>query len=226
MFTKIIVGACAAVALAGASHAAGTTQLAVDSSNLGWYNSTGAHWYDNDNTLTGMFDIEYRSFYEWTLPAFSGHVTGAHLEMALPYSLGVLQGTQTGAMFDVAEGLVPYLTLVDGAGHGTSIFADLGSGTSYGNFTISESDDFTTFRIDLDAAAVGALDAAKGGTFAMGMRNTSLGTADNYFLFSSTSTRGEQTLVLDVMPVPEAPSYATMLLGAAALLALASRRQA
>jgi hypothetical protein len=227
LYRKIIAGACAAAGLAaGASHAAGTTQLAVDASNLGWYNSTGAHLSYNNNTLTGMLGVEYRSFYEWTLPTFAGHVTGAHLEMALPYSLGVDQGTQTGAMFDVAASDLPYLTLTDGAGQGTLIFADLGSGTSYGTFTISEADAFTTFRIDLDAAAISALDAANGGTFALGMRNTTVDNTNNSFLFSSMSTAGEQTLVLDVTPVPEASSYATMLLGAATLLALARRRQA
>ena len=223
MWKKTLAAACAAM-MAAASHAA-NTQVTVDASQTGWYTASGLHESYNNNTLTGVFFEEYRSFFEWTLPSIGGHVTGAHLEMALPYSLGSDQGTQTGAMFDIAAANLPFLGADNGAGHGTSIFADLGTGTAYGNFTIRESDDLTIFHIDLDSAAVQAIDAANGGTFALGMRNTTPGITDNYFLFSSMSQAGRQTLVLDVTPVPEASPFATLALGVAALAVVARRRQ-
>lgn len=223
MLKKIMAGACAAL-LAASSHAA-DTQVSIDASRMGWYTASGVHESYNNNTLTGVFFEEYRSFFEWTLPSVTGHVTGAHLEMALPYSLGSDQGTQTGAMFDVAAANLPFLSADNGAGHGTSIFADLGTGTAYGNFVIRESDDLTIFSIDLNAAAVRAIDAANGGTFALGMRNTTPKITDNYFLFSSMSQAGEQTLVLDVTPVPEASPFATLALGVAALAVVARRRK-
>jgi hypothetical protein len=209
------------IALSCSLQSAFGTEIATEAADLGWYNSSGIHQSFNENTLTGQLGEEYRSFYLWHLPSFSGTVTSARIQLDLQYSLGSASlAPQTGRMFDVSAGSLDSLTLDDGGGLGGTIFDDLGSGSSYGDFVISSADDRTIFTVILNSNALSALGASAGQPFALGMRNVTESGLD-FFLFSSMSVRGSQKLFVDVTPttaVPE-PEAWLMMLGGLALLA-------
>ena len=199
--------------------------VTVDTRDLGWYRSDGHHDEFNENTFTGDLGLEYRSFYVWDLPTLTNPVTSARIDFDLQYSLGVWSTVpQTGRMFDVSTSSST-LTQTDGGGTGHAIFGDLGSGTSYGDFVISEADNLTLFSVQLNQAGLDAINSASGRPFSIGMSNVS--PYQQSFLFSSISFRGSQQLVLsmgNVAPVPEPQTWALMALGLGVLGATARRQ--
>lgn len=128
-------------------------------------------------------------------------------------------------MFDLQPSSVATLTQENGGGAGQSIFADLGEGDSYGSFTVPSWIGHPAqyvLSVELSAAAVNAINATEG-MFAMGIRNTTPSNTNHYFLFSSTSRRASQMLVLDVQPIPEPATNTLMLAGLVTVATLASR---
>jgi len=176
--------------------------ISINTFDLGWYKSGGAHTSGNVNTYTGSYynNQEYRSFYLWNLPNFEGKVVSATLMINLVYPLGTVGlKTQSGEMFDVSDSNLAYIRKTNGDGHGVDIWNDLGSGLSYGQFVIT-SQDSGWVSYDLNAAAISEINTSKGEVFAMGIDNTSVnGYGSGYFLFSSGSVRGKQYLVLETI---------------------------
>jgi hypothetical protein len=213
------IGAFAFAIMVAGSAKALDTELRLQANSLGWYNQSGVHQAFNPNTLTGFLaGTEYRSFYTWTVPAFEGRIASARVEFDVQFSLGVSGAdVQTGAVHDVAPSNVPLLPLDNGGSNGVGIFGDLGSGSEYGSFIIGPTDSLTVFRFALNTNAVEMLNQLSGGTFAIGMRNATPGNTSDYFLFSSGSFPGAQTLVLSISPIPEPSSVLLMALGAVAL---------
>jgi len=223
---KLPLAAMAAVIVGCLGQNAIANEISVNISILGWYTDTGHHDSSNVNTLTGyLTGTEYRSFYLWDLPAFTGTVTSARIEFALPYSLGVSSLSQMGKMFDVTNTSVATIANDDGAGQGLQIFSDLGSGLSYGDFVISDADSLTTFIVNLNQNALDAINASAGQAFAIGMQNVSpCNQCNDYFLFSSMSNQSSQILVLDSNVVPEPVTLALMVSGLG-LVGLSRRKQ-
>jgi hypothetical protein len=223
MIKKIAgIGLLAACAL---SMPASAATVALQTSDLGWYNVYGFHNSWNENTLTGKFgDDEYRSWYVWQLPSLSDAVVSARIEFDLPYSLGTDAWTpQLGRMFDISAASLSTIAQDNGGGFGQSIFDDLGSGAVYGDFTIAQSDNLTTFVVDVNAAGIAAINAASGDAFALGIRNVTPQYM-YYFLFSSGSFRASQRLVLETAPLPAVPEPETWALMAGGLALVGAAR--
>lgn len=206
-------------------NARAAVEVSSNTVDLGWYTSSGRHQSYNQNTLTGYSSEEYRSFYVWNVPQIDGRVTSARVDFYIEYSLGGSTIAQTGQMFDLTANSISTLTQEDGGGAGKSIFADLGDGNSYGSFTVPSwigSPVQYTLSVELGAAAIDAINAANG-TFAMGIKNTTPGNTNDYFIFSSMSVRAAQVLVLDIQPIPEPATNILMLLGFVAVVVAVSR---
>jgi hypothetical protein len=147
----------------------------LDAVDFGVYPHDGTHSPDPPVALyrTGNCEPcaeEWRSFFVFdlsvpgTTPAI---VTAASLRLdTLLYDSP--DDSETIEFFDVST---PIATLTSGAGNATdniAIFDDLGGGTSYGSRAYSEADENLVREIELDAAAVAAINAALGGSFAIG----------------------------------------------------------
>jgi hypothetical protein len=103
-------------------------------------------------------------------------------------------------------------------------FADLGSGTSYGNQTFSSADDGTFFTINLNSDFIAAAQLALGsGQIAVG---GSIDSGNSGFIFgwSGGIDMSDTMLVLDITPVPEPSTLALVSLGGLNLLLFRRRK--
>jgi len=223
-----------ALVLAGAVPvAAGAATITVDASASGAYNAAGARVSTTQNFLTGQFDrVERRSFFAFDLSGIAGTVTAAKLRLHNPELSAFIRGyvspdaNEALAFWDVATLAA---SLLDGSA-GVSGYADLGGGTLFGTRSVSAADNGTVIEIDLNAAALAALNAAAGGDFLIGGALTSLsGNADQYvFGFTMADFVPDHTrqLVLEVAPAVVVPAPSSLLLAGSGLVLLGLARRA
>jgi hypothetical protein len=170
---------------------ASVTLNAVDQ---GWWDSTGAHSSTNKNYLTGLSSTDHRSYYVFDLTAVSQAIAAAQLNLFNPTNgYSSPDPTETLGIFDVSTPL----TALQATGSGqTAIYNDLGSGTSYGSQTVSAASNGQLIAIPLNAAAVSALNAARGTRTAVGGALTSISGTANQFVFGFTNGTETKQLVL------------------------------
>jgi hypothetical protein len=169
---------------------AGAAGVTLDATDHGWYDDTGFHDTIEPNYFTGYCpasacgtDREYRSFHVFDLSSVTDTVLGAVFR---PYEPSdppdVADGwfsddaSETLAAFDVTT---PVATVTAGGSGLTAIFADLGSGTSFGSVVTTMADNGSSLSVPLNAAGVAAINAAAGGSFALGGALTSLTSLTN-----------------------------------------------
>ena len=160
------LGATTVLPSSGA-RADSATPVSVTAANAGWFDAIGFH--DGASTnyytgATGQADFHggrVRSFFVFDLSGVSGQVVSAQLS-ARSYS-----GTGAPAMlslYDVSTTPAALATTADAA---TQIFDDLGSGTVLGSAAVTDPT-AATITVPLSVDGVSALQAALGGTFALG----------------------------------------------------------
>ena len=208
---KIIIIILAGI-LAGAGTAWGEilifdtsdSQFDAGVDNQGYWSDTLSNYDENDNYAIGINPLGdlSRNFFTFDLSSLTFPVISATLELTRFNYLSSAD-SETFGLFDVSTDAV---TLNNNVGTSESIYNDLGSGISYGQFEIL-SDDLSTdvLSFELNAAAISDINAAIGGWFSIGGDLLSLGSPirDNAeALFGSSQDGGVQHLVLEVVPEP------------------------
>ena len=191
--------------------------------NQGWWSDTREARDDNDNYTTGTAlgggGGDFRSFFTFDFSSLSLPVISATMELTR-FEYWSTAESETLGLFDV---LTDAVTLNNNVGTSESIYDDLGSGVSYGQFEVlSEGLETDVLSFQLNSYAIGDINAAKGGWFSIGGALLSLGspTLDGTeVVFGRSNFSGEQRLVLEVVPEP-----ATLLLFGIGILWVRNRR--
>ncbi len=217
---KVIIIIMATI-LAGAGSASGEilifdtsdSQFDLGVDNQGWWSDTRDARDENDNYLVGIspYEESFRNFFTFDLSSLALTVTSATLELTR-FEYASTEEIETLGLFDVSTDAV---ALNNNVGTSASIYNDLGSGVSYGEFEIL-SDGLSTeiLSFELNTAAIGDINAAMGGWFSIGGALLSPGSpmpGGTEVLFGGSDGSGEQRLVLEV--VPEPTTFALFVLG-------------
>jgi hypothetical protein len=208
---------------------ASAVTLDFSAADTGWYDSFGFHDTANTNYATGQsFDLT-RSFFVFdTLPLFGGTITSATLTLANPaFGYDSPDASETISFYAFGGSIA---SLLDGSA-GLGAFDDLGDGTVYGGGTLTASDNGTSLTFTLNADFLTALQAAGGGSIAIGGALTSLDPLNfsfNELVFGfSDGSASAPKLSVEVSPaasVPDTAATAGLLgLAFAGIAALARR---
>ena len=143
----------------------------VSAVQTGWYFEDGTHDSTNPNYLTGFCDATcadaggFHSFFVFDIPD-DLTITSASLSLG---NSGVGYNSPNSSepleMFDVST---PVSTLEASQSDATGIYDDLGGGTMYGTTAVGAASDGNQVVVNLDAAAISALNSAEGSDFALG----------------------------------------------------------
>jgi hypothetical protein len=172
--------------------------LTLDSTDKGWYDSTGFHSAVNDNYACGEeipgFGLQkYRNFFVFTIPSLTNPVVSAELRVNL-YGAASPSGSENYELHAVSTAIS---TLSAGGSGLTAIYDDLADGVLYGGRVIFTNESFSIITIPLNASFVAALPGG-GGQIALGGNITSFDGIDNdewLFAFSNGSLSDAQLVL-------------------------------
>ncbi len=184
--------------------AQGTTLEAVDA---GFYNQDGNHSPSLTNYSAGKPAAsairENRNFYVFDLSGISSPVTSATLTIYCPSDppdsgdgYKSQDPSETYTLFEVTTDIT---TLVTGGTGLTGVFDDLGGGIEYGMVDMSAADNGVMVSIPLNAGALGSLNAAAGGLWAVGGAVTTLDPRIQ-IVFSYTNDSMQRRLIINEKP--------------------------
>jgi hypothetical protein len=206
----------AAILVFTAAPSVFAASITLNATDTGQYTDAGFHDPTNPNYLAGQITgfATFRNWATFDLSTLAGQtITGASLALYNPLpGYSSPDATETYTLFDVSTDIA---TLQAGGSGKTSIYTDLGDGTIYGTRSVSAADNDTVVVTLFNAAGVGALNLATGGSFAVGGAVTTLSGSGSQYLFGNSGS-GVRELRLEladnsVTAVPEPTSL--LLLG-------------
>ena len=224
---RVALLSVAIAAAAAITSAAEAVSFNIDASARGYITDTGVTNIGgpNENYLAGLVSDdangeEYRNFFRFSLPTFTGTVSSARLRIDINDStIPAILGNQSPT---VAYQLTSLAGLPDDA----SDFSALGTGTLYGTGFYTASDAGSVVDLVLNSAGIAAL--TSGGTFLVGGRVTNAvsgpGALDQYVFGFSASRPVSLEFETAVPAVPEPESWAMMIL-ASGMAGAALRRK-
>ncbi len=176
-----------------------STSLALDAENSGFYVQNGDH--QTGNYAVGWYaapnDDELRDYFVFDVPEVAGTITSAVLRLTTaPPGFIVYGSDDPSETYELFEVTVAISALTDGSA-GTSAFADLGEGESYGNFVATDALGETA-AIDLNAAGIARLSVGSGPVAIGGAVTTLAKGATGEFLFNSTSAALTRRLIITI----------------------------
>ena len=198
---------------ANVTFSTGDSPFLAGTNNQGWWSNTLSNTDDNDFWEIGVFQEtqgftyhDTRAFFTFDLTSLEQDVESATLRLtATGYdSPNVLENVE---LFDVSTDAAT-LNDTDTATGDATIYGDLGSGTSFGEFVVDQpaegSGDFT-LGLNLNPAGVAALNAARGGFFSVGAALTSIdsfGDAQEVIFGQAGSPQFLDVVIADEPPPP------------------------
>jgi hypothetical protein len=169
----------------------------IDASDRGWWRDDGNHNASNKNTITGQngsgTDL-FNSFFVFDLTSVPpSSFTGATLRLEIENYYGP-DASESLTIYDVSTPT----SVLTSSGSNVAVFNDLGSGNSYGNFTVLRTDEGSILEITLNNQALADIAATTGGFFAVGLHVNDIGlsSGDEGVRFSSSDEARVHQLVL------------------------------
>jgi subtilisin-like proprotein convertase family protein len=154
----------------GKGHVASSSTFA--STDTGWYTEVGYHDPANRNNLFGLnVGLDYNAFYVFDLTDLDGKATEAILR--IEFDANSYSGSLESMEVTIHKVSTNVATLVAGGTGLTDIYSDLETGDSFGTFGVIQADESDILEIRLNAKGLKAINAAKGGLFAIGLNNDS-----------------------------------------------------
>jgi hypothetical protein len=209
--------------------------ITLTATDSGWYDSTGFHDSTNKNYISGSIGNTYHNYFVFgpiSIPAGQS-IVSAQLSLSNPTTPNAgysgPDGGLTYSNFDVSTAIA---TLEASQTGRTDIFNDLGSGVNFGNTQVGPGNNTSgVVLVNLDAAAIAALNAAAGSSFAIGGALSTTG--DSQYIFGFTGGNGGsgdvKQLILVTAPlattVPEPSTLLLFGIATAGLTAYRSRRR-
>lgn len=176
----------------------------INSSDTGWYNSSGFHDSANKNYIAG--ENTYNDYFVFDLTNVNAPISSATFSAVNPI-VGFQGSHDTFTLHKVNTSIS---TLEASHSAAVGIHNDLGSGTVFGSVSVSSADNGTNVTVHLDNAAINYINANLGSSIAFG---GTLGTTSDYvFGFTNTQAVNQGTLTLTPAATPE-PGSIAMLVG-------------
>ncbi len=158
----------------------------------GWYSDQG-RYSNGENQYTGTTSVEeHHGFMVFDIPA-GDEIVGVSLQV---FTWEVRGGPNTIGVYDFSGDINALIAATDGrpSAAGVAIYEDLGSGIQFGTAEIADSN--ATVLIPLNAQAVSALNAARGGQLAVGFRNLTIDQVQDA-VFSSSGRSTSNALIIE-----------------------------
>jgi hypothetical protein len=236
--TAIVAMLAVSLCCAGSALAGTVTLPAITADTQGWMSSAGSQsdelvymmvGYCGVETCSFGDDGEFRNFFRFSIPIFTGTIVSAQLaisQVAADYSRS----------FDYSPALTYRVTSIPGA---DVKFDNLGKGTFYGTRVFQESDysiavEYTTAYLDLNADALRDIMASQNSVFWLSGRLDSAETElaaslyspqPNGWIMGGPLPLQQLILTVDDTPIPTPePTSLLLLASGAALLVCRQRR--
>jgi hypothetical protein len=153
--------------------------------NQGWWADGPANYTQNDSYLADYGGhVTTRNFFSFDLTS-ACEASSVALQVPRLEEYGSVERYPDSVPYELFDVTTPAATLNNNSGSNEAIWADLGSGTSYGRFQIPYGPASDVLTLPLTQAGVDAFNAARGGFFSVG------GTGDSPFDANYALFRGD-----------------------------------